>query len=155
MAENNKKDNRGYLYPNDKKTKSVHPDYTGTILIDGKEWRLAGWLNKTTDGKEYLSIVSSVPLNTEQQNQYTKQGSDTPAENPIPVTAKTLGGVAGAAIGASTISNNTPNEENSSENEYYNNSSEEKNDNKDKEFYDFSDEIEDILKSEDNDNPFN
>lgn len=144
MAENNKKDNRGYLYPNDKKTKSVHPDYTGTILIEGKEWRLAGWLNKTTDGKEYLSIVSSVPLNTEQQNQFSKQNSESPAENPIPVSAKTLGG--GAAVATTVTTANKDN--NTAEDDYYNKTSE-------NDFSDFSDEIENILKSEDNDNPFN
>lgn len=69
MTEQIKKDMRGYLYPNSNKTKPTHPDYTGTCLINGQEYRIAAWGNKTSEGKEYLSIVLNVPLTPEQQNE--------------------------------------------------------------------------------------
>lgn len=83
MAEQNqtKKDNRGYLYPNGNKTKPTHPDHTGTIIIDGKESRMAAWENTTTDGKRYLSIITSPPLSPEQQNQFKR--TDEPQAAPI------------------------------------------------------------------------
>ena len=72
----NKKDNRGYLYPNGNKSKPTHPDYTGTIITNGKEWRLAAWENKTSEGKQYLSLVVTPPLTPEQQQQYKTAHSE-------------------------------------------------------------------------------
>lgn len=61
-----KKDNRGYLYPNTNKNKPTQPDFTGKVTIDNKEWRLSAWENKSPDGKKYLSISVSVPLENSQ-----------------------------------------------------------------------------------------
>lgn len=61
-----KKDNRGYLYPNTNKNKPTQPDFTGKVTIDNKEWRLSAWENKSPDGKKYLSISVSVPLENNQ-----------------------------------------------------------------------------------------
>lgn len=57
-----KKDNRGYLYPNTNKTKPTQPDFTGKVTIENKEWRLSAWENKTPEGKKYLSLSVSPPL---------------------------------------------------------------------------------------------
>lgn len=62
MSENVKKDNRGYLYPNKNKNKPTQPDYTGKALVDGKEWRIGAWENKTPEGNSYLSLAFTVPL---------------------------------------------------------------------------------------------
>ena len=61
-----KKDNRGYLYPNTNKNKPTQPDFTGKVTIDNKEWRLSAWENKSPDGKKYLSISVSPPLENNQ-----------------------------------------------------------------------------------------
>lgn len=63
-----KKDNRGYLYPNINKNKPTQPDFTGKATIDNKEWRLSAWENVSPDGKKYLSISVSVPLDNSQQS---------------------------------------------------------------------------------------
>lgn len=139
MAEqsNNKKDNRGFLNRNGFKNKATQPDWTGNIMVDGKEKRMSGWINKTADGREYISLVISEPLTPEQQSQY-RQNSDGPAENPVPRN--------------NTINNNTTNSHSSNSSatpaqhqEY----SPTQND------YDLSDDISDILKSGEDDNPFN
>ena len=57
-----KKDNRGYLYRNNNKTKPTQPDFTGKITHQGKEIRLSAWENKSPEGKQYLSLASSEPL---------------------------------------------------------------------------------------------
>lgn len=61
MQTPNKKDHRGYLHYNQTKNKPTQPDLIGNITIDGVEWRLAAWENKTPEGKKYLSITSSPP----------------------------------------------------------------------------------------------
>lgn len=72
-----KKDNRGYLYPNTNKTKPTQPDFTGKVTIENKEWRLSAWENKTPEGKKYLSLSVSPPLENNAGNQTGSQ----PANN--------------------------------------------------------------------------
>lgn len=124
MAEQTKKDNRGIISRNNNKTKPTHPDLTGSITIEGKEWRLAVWQNKSADGKEYFSIISSPPLTPEQQNQYRQNNGESPAENPIPVKNNSID---------NNSSSNTPIDMD----------------------LNLSDEIDDILKAGDDENPFN
>ena len=50
------KDNTGSLWQNDKKEKDSHPDRTGSITVDGKEYWINGWLKKTQEGKPWLSL---------------------------------------------------------------------------------------------------
>jgi hypothetical protein len=38
--------NKGTLSRNNKKEKPTHPDYKGTINIDGKEYWLSGWIKE-------------------------------------------------------------------------------------------------------------
>lgn len=71
-----KKDNRGYLYPNTNKTKPTQPDFQGKVTIEGKEWKLSAWENKSPDGKKYLSISVSPPFTgTEQKDQKDASGN--------------------------------------------------------------------------------
>lgn len=50
------RDNTGSLWVNDRKTEDKHPDRTGTIIVDGVEYFLDGWLKETKDGKKFLSL---------------------------------------------------------------------------------------------------
>jgi hypothetical protein len=52
------KKNGGTLYRN-KKEKPTSPDYTGNLEIDGKRYRLAGWINKSKAGNNYLRLLAS------------------------------------------------------------------------------------------------
>jgi hypothetical protein len=47
--------NRGALFKNARKEKETHPDYNGTINIEGVEYWISGW---TKDGKKgkFLSL---------------------------------------------------------------------------------------------------
>ena len=51
------KNNSGSLYKNANKDKEIKPDYTGKALIGGKEYRLAGWVNKSKAGANYLRLL--------------------------------------------------------------------------------------------------
>lgn len=53
--------NSGALYRNSKE-KQKQPDYSGNCTLNGKQYRIAGWLNKSKSGNDYLRL-----LFTEQQ----------------------------------------------------------------------------------------
>ena len=44
------------MYKN-RKDKPTQPDYSGNATIDGKKYRLAGWINKSKAGGNYLRIL--------------------------------------------------------------------------------------------------
>ena len=48
--------NRGSLFKNDKKESDNHPDYKGSINVEGKECWLSAWLKTSKDGKKYMSL---------------------------------------------------------------------------------------------------
>jgi len=49
--------NRGALFRNSRKEKDSHPDYNGTINVDGKEYWLNGWLKEGKQGKFFSLSV--------------------------------------------------------------------------------------------------
>ena len=51
--------NSGALFKNTKKQKDNHPDYTGTINVDGTEYQLAAWIKTSKAGKTYMSLAVS------------------------------------------------------------------------------------------------
>jgi hypothetical protein len=70
------KDNSGSLWVNNRKTAETHPDRTGSILLNGVEYWLDGWLKKTKDGKPYLSL--SVKPKTEAPDRRPEIGDKVP-----------------------------------------------------------------------------
>ena len=50
------KDGDGSLFFNSRKTKENHPDYTGRVQLDGRQYRIAGWKRATKAGAGYLSL---------------------------------------------------------------------------------------------------
>ena len=56
--ENNK--NSGALFRNDKKATEQHPDYTGNITIEGKDYYLSAWVNESArTGQKYFAIKAT------------------------------------------------------------------------------------------------
>lgn len=58
MSDFVQKDGTGALFVNDRKEKDTQPDYTGTITVAGKQYRLAGWKKSGKKGG-YLSLSVS------------------------------------------------------------------------------------------------
>jgi|TARA_R110002167_G_scaffold77463_1_gene215055 uncharacterized protein (DUF736 family) len=57
-----RKPNTASLFKEEDKQNPKGPDYTGLGLIEGKELRLAAWINEAkTSGKKYLSITFEEP----------------------------------------------------------------------------------------------
>lgn len=55
--------NSGALFPNEK-TKDSHPDYRGTINIDGKDYWISGWIkvsgpNSKNPGQKFMSLAAT------------------------------------------------------------------------------------------------
>lgn len=48
-------DNRGALFRNDNKKEDTHPDYSGTINVEGKDFYISAWV-KEKEGKKYFSM---------------------------------------------------------------------------------------------------
>lgn len=70
------KEGGGSLFKNDRKEKDSHPDYRGSILIDGKLYWLSAWIKEGKHGK-FFSLSAK------------------PKEDKAPdVLPKTTGGVA-------------------------------------------------------------
>ena len=50
------KPNTGALFKNDDKQTDSHPDYKGSLNVDGGEFFLDAWLNVAQSGRKYMSV---------------------------------------------------------------------------------------------------
>lgn len=48
--------NSGVMFRNDKKATEKHPDFNGTIDVEGREYWLSSWVNESKDGRKYFKI---------------------------------------------------------------------------------------------------
>ena len=49
--------NSGTFFVNDRKAKETHPDYSGKINVEGKEYYLKGWKKTAKSGVNFLSLA--------------------------------------------------------------------------------------------------
>tara|TARA_R110000803_G_scaffold208003_1_gene276337 strand:+ start:713 stop:967 length:255 start_codon:yes stop_codon:yes gene_type:complete len=52
--------NRGAIWKNDNKQSETHPDFKGSINIDGKDYWLSGWKRKEGAGPKSPALSLSV-----------------------------------------------------------------------------------------------
>lgn len=70
-------DNKGSLFKNDRKEKDTHPDYTGNITVEGKEYWINAWLNEAKSGVKYLGLsVNPKEAKKEQQSSNNQPAID-------------------------------------------------------------------------------
>lgn len=48
--------NSGALFKNTKRETDKHPEYTGTINVEGTEYWMSSWVNESKSGNKYFSI---------------------------------------------------------------------------------------------------
>jgi hypothetical protein len=73
--------NSGTLFRNDKKETEKHPDYKGSINIEGREYWLSGWLNQSKNGQKYQKL-SATPKDA--QKEQAPQQQDNFQDQDIP-----------------------------------------------------------------------
>jgi len=78
------KQNTGAIFKNEKKA-DTHPDYKGTINVDGQEKEIALWVKQSAKGTTYFSVKISEPYKkTEQPVQSTGKWIKPEEKNDLP-----------------------------------------------------------------------
>lgn len=57
MSQYETKDNSGTLFKNEKKQNANQPDYDGTVLVGGVEYRIAAWIKAANSGRKFMSLA--------------------------------------------------------------------------------------------------
>lgn len=55
------KDGQGSLFKNRRKETEKHPDYNGSITINGVEHWLSAWIKEAKSGEQYMSLSLGKP----------------------------------------------------------------------------------------------
>lgn len=74
-------DNSGALFKNDRKEQPKHPDYNGSITIDGREYWLSAWIKEGQKGK-FMSLAAKPKEERQAQRAPAKQQSRDDFEDP-------------------------------------------------------------------------
>lgn len=65
---NERKNDTGALFKNDKKESDNHPDYRGPCTVNGIELEVSAWLKTSKDGKtKYMSLSFKRPFKAKQK----------------------------------------------------------------------------------------
>jgi len=70
--------NRGMLMKNQNKTADNHPDYSGSLNVNGVDHWLSGWLKESKNGNKFFSL--SVKPKDQKPQRPKKQVEEDPDE---------------------------------------------------------------------------
>lgn len=70
--------NSGILSRNDRKEKDSHPDFSGSINVDGTDYWLSAWIRERKDGSGKFFSLSVRPKEQSQPKAAPKQSAPMP-----------------------------------------------------------------------------
>lgn len=73
------RDNSGSIFRNEKKEKDTQPDYTGSAMIDGREFWVSAWLKTSANGRKFMSFAYK-PKDEQQPAAKPAQRNSAPAD---------------------------------------------------------------------------
>ena len=77
--------NRGSIWPNDKKLTEKHPDFTGSLNIEGVDYWVSAWKRAPDANPKAPSLSFSVKRKDEKPAQQAPQATNMPDfDDPIP-----------------------------------------------------------------------
>lgn len=76
--------NSGVLFHESAPESEKHPNYTGNINVEGKEYRLAGWKRTGKSGVPFLSLKISEPRQKQSGYESFKQSKPQPKKD-VPI----------------------------------------------------------------------
>ena len=59
------REGQGSFFRVEQKKNDNGPDYEGKLVLDGREWRMAGWVKTSGAGKKWLSLKVEPPRQAE------------------------------------------------------------------------------------------
>jgi hypothetical protein len=68
--------NRGAIWPNKDKQSDTHPDFNGSLNVDGKEFWVSAWKKKQGANEKAPSLSFTIKPKEEKQQEQSKQQKD-------------------------------------------------------------------------------
>jgi hypothetical protein len=68
-------ENSGTLFKNDRRETDKHPEYTGSINVDGTDYWLSAWIKVSKDGSKKFFSLSVKPKDAKPAAKPVKQAS--------------------------------------------------------------------------------
>lgn len=66
-------ENRGAIWRNEKREKDTHPDFTGSLNVDGREYWVSAWKRKEGAGAKSPALSFSIKPKDDQPQQTISQ----------------------------------------------------------------------------------
>jgi hypothetical protein len=79
MAAYEVKDMSGSAFKNKYKTQDKHPSYTGSVRVDGEDYKLAVWIKVDRNGEKFLSC-SFQKADQDNRSNSSQRQIDTPID---------------------------------------------------------------------------
>ena len=76
------RDNSGTLFRNERRQNDRSPEYTGSVLIGGKEYWINGWVKEGKNEKKFFSLAFKEKESRPEQQSKPKQAE--PLDDDVP-----------------------------------------------------------------------